>query len=100
MNKGSEFFDVGIVYSPYIPITIQRTIMKREGIGFRSYEEFSKELYTGKLQHFRFDMLDKYMIVGLEMKNGEVMVYEDGKMTPGTIKNREAFNEKYFTESV
>ena len=51
-------------------------------------------------EFIRFDMLDKYMIVGLEMKNGEVMVYEDGKMTTGTIKNREAFNEKYFTESV
>lgn len=74
--------------------------MERKQIAFKTYENFIEDLNNARISNIRFDMLDDYVIVGVEMKNGAVMVYEDGKLIPGTLKNRKEFNEKYFTESV
>ena len=69
--------------------------MENQKVGFRSYEDFVTDLKNGRILGNRFDMLDNYVIVGIEMKNGEVLVYDNGTVNLVNLKNRQEFNEKY-----
>ena len=93
--KAKEITGTGIIYAPYMPLIKVVPYKKSPDVVFREYVDSDE------------DMIDIYLsdvlngnIVGLEQKDGTVVVYRKNVEVTKPLKNRKIFAEKYFTEAI
>ena len=98
--SGQDIEESEIIYAPYIPLmTVDTYFSKsssRNEVVFREYTDNDCESMSDRYLN---DVLSSH-IVGLEQKDGSVVVFKNGTKLKRSLRSRKIFEEKYFIEAI